>query len=217
MTDSFAIRNLSFGLPQVRHSKFVIRHCPDPHDATGRFDFVLANPPFNVNAVDKERLKDMAGPGRRFPFGLPRTDNATATRASAKTIPAKPDRRSVGETELHCLLIQLFHTALNEKGRAGFGRANSASDARSSEHELRRQKLVEDRAAKACTLCASPGELRARQADAGQSSDRLKRQHVGIFHFFPPRARETCRGKTTTAFAPSPLENYDHTEYIYEH
>ena len=52
MTDSFAIRNSSFGLPQVRHSNFVIRHCPDPHDATGRFDFVLANPPFNVNAVD---------------------------------------------------------------------------------------------------------------------------------------------------------------------
>ena len=48
----FAIRNSSFGLPQVRQSKFVIRHCPDPHDATGRFDFVLANPPFNVNAVD---------------------------------------------------------------------------------------------------------------------------------------------------------------------
>ena len=41
----------------------------DPHDANGRFDFVLANPPFNVNAVDKERLKDSVGPGRRFPFG----------------------------------------------------------------------------------------------------------------------------------------------------
>ena len=49
----------------------------DPHNATGHFDFVLANPPFNVNAVDKERLKDMpSATGRRFPFGLPRTDNA---------------------------------------------------------------------------------------------------------------------------------------------
>jgi len=36
----------------VRQSKFVIRHCPAQHDSTGRFDFVLANPPFNVNAVD---------------------------------------------------------------------------------------------------------------------------------------------------------------------
>jgi type I restriction enzyme M protein len=88
---------------------------------TGRFDFVLANPPFNVNAVDKERLKDMVGAGRRFPFGLPRTDNA------------------------NYLWIQLFYSALNEKGRAGFVMANSASDARSSEQELR-QKLIEARA-----------------------------------------------------------------------
>jgi type I restriction enzyme M protein len=87
----------------------------------GRFDFVLANPPFNVNAVDKERLKDSVGPGRRFPFGLPRTDNA------------------------NYLWIQLFYSALNEKGRAGFVMANSASDARSSEQELRRQ-LIEARA-----------------------------------------------------------------------
>jgi type I restriction enzyme M protein len=88
---------------------------------TGRFDFVLANPPFNVNAVDKERIKDMVGAGRRFPFGLPRTDNA------------------------NYLWIQLFHSALNAKGRAGFVMANSASDARSSEQELR-QKLIEARA-----------------------------------------------------------------------
>ena len=50
MTDSFTIRNSAFRLPPVRHSKFVIRYCPVTHDATGRFDFVLANPPFNVNA-----------------------------------------------------------------------------------------------------------------------------------------------------------------------
>ena len=42
----------------------------DPHKATGQFDFVLANPPINVNAVDKERLKVMVGPNRRFPFSL---------------------------------------------------------------------------------------------------------------------------------------------------
>src|SRR5206468_320595 len=47
----------------------------DEHDSTGNFDFVLANPPFNVNAVDKDRLKDAVGKNRRYPFGLPRTDN----------------------------------------------------------------------------------------------------------------------------------------------
>jgi len=83
-------------------------------------DYVIANPPFNVNAVDKERLKDSVGIGRRFPFGLPRTDNA------------------------NYLWIQLFYSALNVKGRAGFVMANSASDARSSEQDIRRQ-LVESR------------------------------------------------------------------------
>jgi len=105
----------------IRHGGNVNSYYDDPHSATGSFDFVLANPPFNVNAVDKERLKDMVGAGRRFPFGLPRTDNANT------------------------LWIQLFYSALNAKGRAGFVMANSASDARSSEQEIR-QKLIEARA-----------------------------------------------------------------------
>jgi type I restriction enzyme M protein len=103
---------------EIRHGGNVNSYYDDPHTATGQFDFVLANPPFNVNAVDKERLKDMVGVGRRFPFGLPRTDNA------------------------NYLWIQLFYSALNATGRAGFVMANSASDARSSEQELR-QKLIE--------------------------------------------------------------------------
>jgi type I restriction enzyme M protein len=105
----------------IKHGGNINSYYDDPHAATGRFDFVLANPPFNVNAVDKERLKDMVGAGRRFPFGLPRTDNA------------------------NYLWIQLFYSALNSRGRGGFVMANSASDARSSEQELR-QKLIEARA-----------------------------------------------------------------------
>jgi type I restriction enzyme M protein len=47
----------------------------DLQSATGPFDFVLANPPFNANAIDKECLEGDVRPGRRFPFGLPRADN----------------------------------------------------------------------------------------------------------------------------------------------
>jgi type I restriction enzyme M protein len=105
----------------IRHGGDVNSYYDDPHKAVGAFDFALANPPFNVNAVDKDRLKDAVGPGRRFPFGLPRTDNA------------------------NYLWIQLFYSALNDKGRAAFVMANSASDARSSEMDLRKQ-LIEARA-----------------------------------------------------------------------
>lgn len=83
----------------------------------GQFDFVMANPPFNVNEIRKEDLVDDKA---RFPFGMPRTDNG------------------------NYLWIQLFYAALNEKGRAGFVMANSASDARSSEQTIR-QQLVESK------------------------------------------------------------------------
>ena len=95
-----------------------ISYYDDLHRSRDRFDFVIANPPFNVNAVDKERLEGEAGEGKRYPFGLPRPDNA------------------------NYLWIQLFYSSLNARGRAGFIMANSASDARASEQEIRR-KLIE--------------------------------------------------------------------------
>jgi type I restriction enzyme M protein len=85
----------------------------DPHKAPGRFDFVMANPPFNVSGVDKDRLKD----DPRFALGLPTTDNA------------------------NYLWIQLFASSLNENGRAGFVMANSAGDARGSELEIRKRLI----------------------------------------------------------------------------
>ena len=88
----------------------------DLQDSFEQFDFVMANPPFNVNSVSKERLKD----DRRFPFGLPRADNG------------------------NYLWIQAFYSALNETGRAGFVMANSAADARASEQDIR-QRLIEKR------------------------------------------------------------------------
>ncbi|MBA3420573.1 MAG: SAM-dependent DNA methyltransferase [Thermoleophilaceae bacterium] len=87
----------------------------DLHESVGRFDFVMANPPFNVDRIDKAKLED----DPRFP-DLPRADNG------------------------NYLWIQLFAASLNETGRAGFVMANSSSDARHSEADIRR-RLIEDR------------------------------------------------------------------------
>jgi len=86
----------------------------DHHQSKRRFDFVMANPPFNVNGVDKERIKDDS----RYSLGIPRADNA------------------------NYLWIQAFYSALNENGRAGFVMANSAADARQSELDIRK-KLIQ--------------------------------------------------------------------------
>lgn len=83
----------------------------DPHDAVGAFDYVMANPPFNVDKIKKEQL---AG-DKRFPFGLPKADNG------------------------NYIWISEFYAALAPKGRAGFVMANSAGDAGHSEKEIRKQ------------------------------------------------------------------------------
>ena len=85
----------------------------DPHKSVGKFDFVMANPPFNVDKVDKERIKN----DHRYPFELPKADNA------------------------NYLWIQIFHSTLSATGRAGFVMANSAGDARGTELDIRRELL----------------------------------------------------------------------------
>lgn len=84
------------------------------HDVVGKFDYVMANPPFNVSGVDKEAIEG----DPRYPLGIPNTDNA------------------------NYLWIQEFYSSLNPEGRAGFVMANSAADARHSEMEIRR-KMIE--------------------------------------------------------------------------
>ena len=86
----------------------------DIHKSVGKFDFVMANPPFNVKKVDYEKIKG----DPRFPLGFPSTDNA------------------------NYLWIQLFYSALNWNGRAGFVMANSATDARGAEAEIRKKLIL---------------------------------------------------------------------------
>ncbi|MFK7947134.1 MAG: N-6 DNA methylase [Saprospiraceae bacterium] len=91
----------------------------NPHDSYGKFDFVMANPPFNVKSVKESTVK---GDQRFEQYGLPKNKGK------------KTDKIS----DANYLWISLFATSLNENGRAGFVMPNSASDARNSEYDIRK-------------------------------------------------------------------------------
>lgn len=103
----------------------------DPYDAVGRFDYVMANPPFNVDEVVYERVKDDA---RFNTYGIPKNKSKTAKKASDKkeTVP-----------NANYLWISYFASALKETGKAALVMANSASDAGNSEYDIRK-KMIEE-------------------------------------------------------------------------
>jgi len=92
----------------------------DAHDLFAKCDFVMANPPFNVDMVDAEKVKD----DRRLPFGLPGVNKAKKV------------------SNGNYLWISYFHSYLGPKGRAGFVMSSQASSAGHGEADVRR-KLVE--------------------------------------------------------------------------
>lgn len=95
----------------------------DPYDSFGNFDYVLANPPFNVDNIELDLVKDQ----KRFnTYGVPQTKGKK---------PKVPNG--------NYLWINQFATALNERGKASLVMANSASDAGHSEKEIRKA-LIED-------------------------------------------------------------------------
>jgi type I restriction enzyme M protein len=97
-----------------------ITYYEDEHELVGKCDFVMANPPFNVDLVDAERIKG----DLRLPFGLPGVN--------------KNKKVSNG----NYLWISYFWSYLNEKGRAGFVMSSQASSAGHGEKDVRR-KIVE--------------------------------------------------------------------------
>lgn len=103
----------------------------DPYDAVGRFDYVMANPPFNVDEVVYERVKDDA---RFNTYGIPKNKSKTAKKASDKkeTVP-----------NANYLWISYFASALKDNGKAALVMANSASDAGNSEYDIRK-KMIEE-------------------------------------------------------------------------
>ena len=95
----------------------------DPHNSYGSFDYVMANPPFNVKSVKESTVKKDK---RFYEYGLPKNKGK------------KDDKIS----DANYLWISLFATSLNATGRAGFVMPNSASDARNSEYDIRK-KIVD--------------------------------------------------------------------------
>jgi len=97
----------------------------DPFGSFGKFDYVLANPPFNVDDVNLSRVE---GDKRFNAYGIPRS----------KTKGKKKDQGAVTVPNANYLWINLFATSLKAKGRAALVMANSTSDARHSETDIRK-------------------------------------------------------------------------------
>ena len=103
----------------------------DPHNAVGRFDYVMANPPFNVDEVVYDKVKDEP---RFNEYGVPKNKSKKSAKKDSDKKETVPNA--------NYLWISYFATALNENGRAGLVMANSASDAGNSEYEIRK-KIIE--------------------------------------------------------------------------
>ncbi len=97
-----------------------ITYYEDPHELIGKADFVMANPPFNVDEIDADKVKK----DPRLPFGLPGVN--------------KKGKVSNG----NYVWIGYFYSYLNARGRAGFVMSSQASSAGRDEAKVR-QKLVE--------------------------------------------------------------------------
>ncbi len=99
-------------------------YAEDPFNGFGKFDYVMANPPFNVDDVP---VATVESDPRFNTYGIPRK----------KTKAKKGEEGKETVPNANYLWINLFATSLKEKGRAALVMANSASDARHSEADIR--------------------------------------------------------------------------------
>ena len=104
----------------IRAGNEAITYYKDPHELAGKCDFVMANPPFNVDEVDAEKVRGE----KRLPFGLPGVN------------------KSKKVSNANYLWLQYFYSYLNENGRAGVVMSSQASSAGRDEAKVR-QKMVE--------------------------------------------------------------------------
>jgi type I restriction enzyme M protein len=104
----------------IRAGNEAITYYKDPHELAGKCDFVMANPPFNVDEVDAEKVEG----DKRLPFGLPGVNKAKKV------------------SNANYLWLSYFYGYLNQNGRAGVVMSSQASSAGRDEAIVRR-KLVE--------------------------------------------------------------------------
>jgi type I restriction-modification system DNA methylase subunit len=110
-----------------------ITYYQDDHNLSGKCDFVMANPPFNVDLVDAERIKS----DPRLPFGLPGISKGNSSQKNADG-----SKRKGTVSNGNYLWISYFWSYLNEKGRAGFVMSSQASSAGHGARDVRK-KIVE--------------------------------------------------------------------------
>lgn len=116
------VNGLKGDIHEVDSSLSSAAYTDDYADTEAKFDYVMANPPFNVDTV---RTEDVGSHSLFATYGLPVSQSKTG-------------KKSETFSNANYLWVSLFATALQEKGRAGFVMANSASDARGGEFEVRR-------------------------------------------------------------------------------
>ena len=104
----------------IRAGNEAITYYKDPHELFGKCDFVMANPPFNVDEVDAEKIKG----DKRLPFGLPGINKAKKV------------------SNANYLWLSYFFSYLNESGRAGVVMSSQASSAGGSDAKVRK-RLIE--------------------------------------------------------------------------
>lgn len=138
-------------------------------------DFVMANPPFNVDGVNTDQIKKQVGQwddevqaagkkqvpeaGKRLPFGLPGTNAKTKAISNANS-----------------LWVQYFYAYLNKTGRAGFVMAASASDAGNKDKDTPRRGADHPQG---CSALHRPGPLATAPLPRGTLRGRRRAVQVG--------------------------------------
>jgi type I restriction enzyme M protein len=179
----------------IRAGNEAITYYKDPHELVGKCDFVMANPPFNVDEVDAEKVKG----DKRLPFGLPGVNKGKKV------------------SNANYLWMSYFYSYLNDKGRAGVVMSSQASSAGRDETTVR-QKLVETGAVD--VMIDIRGNFFYTRTvpcqlwffDRAKEKDKARRDHVLMLdarHIFRKVSRSVCD------FSPEQQKNIAAIVWLY--